>query len=265
MSAKNRFERELKSALDAARAAGKIIARYFGTDISVEHKSREQPVTAADREANEAIRKILLDTYPADGWLSEETQDTAERLSKERVWIVDPLDGTKEFIKKIPEFAVSIALSVGGSIVVGVISNPVTREIFSARKGSALSLNGKGASVSGTRELKKATILASRSETKRGEWKGFDDTFLVRVSGGIAHKMSLVASGAADGSFSLQPKNEWDIAAGTLLVEEGGGKVTRLDGSSFTFNKPNPCEKGIVYGNQEIHRQLIAMIGKSVR
>lgn len=259
------FEKEAVAAHKAAEAAGEIIARYFGTNLAVEHKSREQPVTRADREANDVIKKILIGAFPADGWLSEETVDTAERLEKQRVWIVDPLDGTKEFIQKIPEFAVSIALSVDGDIVVGVIFNPITKELFEAHKGSALKLNGREALVSSKKELKGATILASRSETKRGEWKGFEETFLVRTSGGIAHKMALVANGAADGSFSLQPKNEWDIAAGTLLVEEGGGKVTRLDGSSFTFNKPNPREKGIVYGNREIHRQLIAMIEKFVR
>ena len=254
------YEKEVKAALKAAHSAGGIIGRYFGTDLPVEHKSREQPVTKADREANDAIKKILLDTFPDDGWLSEETVDTEVRLGKERVWIVDPLDGTKEFIQEIPEFAVSIALSVGGKIVVGVIYNPITREMFEAQKGGGLKLNGKKTGVTTRTDLEEATILASRSETKRGEWTKFEKTFLVKTSGGIAHKMALVARGTADGSFSLQPKNEWDIAAGTLLVEEGGGKVTKVDGCPFTFNKPNPRERGIVYGNREIHRQLMELI-----
>src|SRR3990167_4716905 len=254
------FEKEYAIAIEAARKAGNAIAGYFGRQYTVHEKGPDQPVTDADREANRVIHDTILSEFPDDGWLSEETKDDAVRLGKKRVWIVDPLDGTKEFIAKIPEFAVSIALVQDGKPVVGVINNPMTGELSTARKGEGAYLNRRRLKVTSGKDLIAASILASRSEIGRGEGQRFVGQFLIQISGGMACKMSLVAAGVADGSFSLQPKNEWDIAAGVLLVEEAGGNVTDLNGKPFIFNKSNPRLPNIVYGNPAIHKKLFEML-----
>lgn len=251
---------ELKIAISAAQKAGQIIRNYYDQAYVVEEKAVGHPVTVADRFADAIIKKVILSSYPDDGWLSEETKDNPDRLKKERVWIVDPLDGTKEFIQKIPEFAVSIALCENGLPIIGVIYNPLTEEMFTAQKGKGAFLNGAPIQVSDQKELSQAIILASRSEIKRGEWKPFEEKFILQESGGMAHKMAMVAYGDADGSFSLTPKTEWDFCAGVLLIEEAGGKVSQVDGKKFVFNKPNPRATGIVYGNSFVYDELMKLI-----
>lgn len=261
------YETELATAIQAAREAGNIIAKYFDGPYTITEKGNDipegtplGPVTNADREANTLIHKILLSAYPNDGWLSEETVDDERRLSKKRVWIVDPLDGTKEFIDKVKEFAVSIALCVEGLPVVGVIYNPLTRELFSTRKGSGAFRNYQNIHVSEHTELKSAKILASRSELKRDEWKKFEGKFQIVPSGGMAWKMAIVASGKADGSFTLQPKSEWDFCAGALMVQEAGGIVTGTSGQPFRFNQKNPRVSGIIYANPHLHSHLTRLV-----
>ncbi|NQY92295.1 MAG: 3'(2'),5'-bisphosphate nucleotidase CysQ, partial [Deltaproteobacteria bacterium] len=100
------LEKELQTAVEAARAGGAVVRKYFRGDYEVREKAPDNPLTIADTEADEAIKQVVLGAFPDDGWLSEETRDSPERLSKERVWIVDPLDGTKEFVQNIPEFCV---------------------------------------------------------------------------------------------------------------------------------------------------------------
>lgn len=254
------MKQECELAIKAALKAGEAIMKVYATTFKVDHKSPEQPITEADRQANQIILETLLGAYASDGWLSEETLDNHERLKKERVWIVDPLDGTKEFITRVPEFAVSIGLAVNGEAVVGVIYNPSTKQMFSGYKGGGAFLNNKQIAVSNSQELSNAKILASRSEIKRGEWKDFDGKFNIIPSGGMAHKMAMVVCGIADGSFSLSPKNEWDFCAGTLLIKEAGGTVSRRNGDNFLFNKANPKTEDIVYGNKTIHRHLLGML-----
>lgn len=256
------YEKEFEKAVEAAKKGGEVILHCYNKDYEVQEKSEDHPITIADRKANEAIHSVLQGAFPGDGWLSEETKDTEERLIKRRVWIVDPLDGTKEFIAKIKEFAVSIALVVDHQPVVGVIYNPGTDELFAAKQFEGAFLNNKPIKTTREKDLKKARILASRSELKRNEWEPYEGKFTIVPSGGMAFKMSQVARGEADGSFSLQPKTEWDFAAGTLLIQEAGGVVTQMDGHPFIFNKKNPRAPGIIYGNPHVHRQLAEMVKK---
>ena len=120
---------------------GVLILKYFNADYEIQNKSYNNPVTTADKEADKLIKKNLLAVKPNYGWLSEETKDSPDRLEKKFVWVVDPIDGTKEFIKGIPEFVVSIGLVKNGEPVVGVIYNPITKEIFSAKKNGGSFLN----------------------------------------------------------------------------------------------------------------------------
>ncbi len=161
---------ELKIATEAAREAGQVLLRHYGGQYEVAEKSADNPVTAADLEANEALKTKILGAFPDDGWLSEETADSDERLKQKRVWIVDPLDGTKEFIGAIPEFVVCVALVEDGTPRVAVEYNPVRDELFTAAKGHGAFLNGAAIRVSKQVDLRHAHVLASRTEEARGEW-----------------------------------------------------------------------------------------------
>jgi myo-inositol-1(or 4)-monophosphatase len=257
-----RFEKEKHFAIIAAREAGAIIRSIYKTNYTVDYKGKDSPVTKADREANQKIHEILQEEFPDYGWLSEETVDSPARLSRRYVWVVDPMDGTKEFIQKIPEFAVSIALVEDGVPVVGVAYNPSLDRLYWAVRGQGAWCEDQRLQVSPQARLAKATILSSRSETKRGEWDAFKGAFHTRPTGSIAYKLSLIATGEADASFTLVPKNEWDICAGVLLVEEAGGKVTNLDGSPVVFNQPKTLLPGLVASNTFLYEPIMQLISR---
>jgi myo-inositol-1(or 4)-monophosphatase len=254
------FAREREVAVRAAREAGAIIARYYEQRIEAREKGPDNPVTRADLEANACIRSHVAAAFPADGWLSEETADSAERLQHERVWIVDPLDGTKEFIQHIPEFCVCIALVERGRAVVAVEYNPASQRLYAAVRGGGTTVNDAAARVSTTARVADAVVLASRSEDKRGEWDPFKGRCHVQLTGSVAYKLAELATGNGDATFTLTPKNEWDICAGSLLVEEAGGRVTDLAGQPLVWNQPKTLRPGMIASNGVLHAALLALI-----
>jgi len=254
--------REVEYARRAALAAGEVLMRYYDTKYAVGSKGKDNPVTIADTEADSAIKQILTHAFPDYGWLSEETVDNEERLTKQRVWIVDPLDGTKEFINKIPEFCVAIGLSDHAEPVVGVTYNPITNEMFWCARGMGCHLNDHRVHVTKNAELKVASVLASRSETMRGEWEVFKGILVSVPTGSVAYKLAMVAGGKADATFTRSPKNEWDIASGAALILEAGGKMTDIDGHPMTFNKKVTKCAGMIASNGILHDQLMAVAPK---
>lgn len=259
--ASHEFARELEAARAAALAAGEILRRHYSErGFKVDQKGKDNPVTTADFEADHRLKEILHGGFPAYGWLSEETADDGARLRHERVWIVDPLDGTKEFIKGIPEFVVAIALAERGVPVVGVTYNPIRNELFSCARGTGVRLDGAPARVTARHTLANARVLASRSETSRGEWKAYEDLVEVHAIGSVAYKLALVAAGRADATFTLTPKSEWDIASGTALVLEAGGRVTDLGGREIRFNQASVKLKGFVASNGLLHDAIERML-----
>jgi myo-inositol-1(or 4)-monophosphatase len=202
------------------------------------------PVTEADRQVDEALARIL--PREGEGWLSEESEDDQSRLSHRRVWAVDPLDGTKEFVEGVPEWCVSIGLVDQGRAVAGGIANPATGEYVLGALGHGVTYNGRPARVSERRDLQGALVLASRSEVGRGDWDRYRDApFTVKPMGSVAYKLALVAAGLADATWTLAPKHEWDVAAGVALVLAAGGHVRTLDGSALVFNQPRPYLSGL--------------------
>jgi myo-inositol-1(or 4)-monophosphatase len=255
------YDREVQVARDAALAAGEILQGYFRDGgYQIDSKGKNNPVTTADFEADAELKQILREAFPAYGWLSEETVDNDDRLTAERVWIVDPLDGTKEFIKGIPEFVVAIALAEHGVPVMGVSYNPIKDELFWGVRGAGCHLNDKIVTVSDTPALEHSTILASRSETARGEWKAYEGRVTVRAIGSVAYKLALVAAGQADATFTLTPKSEWDIASGVALIIAAGGRVTDLHGEPIQFNRRDVKTPGFVASNGHLHAQLERML-----
>ena len=256
------FARERSVAERAAREAGAIIRRYYEPGVAYREKSKGNPVTEADLEANACIRHLVSEAFPDDGWLSEETADSRERLTRPRAWVVDPLDGTKEFVQHIPEFCVCVALVEAGRPVVAVSYNPAADRLYAAERGSGTTVNGIPAHVSRTVGIAEAVVLASRSEDQRGEWDAFKDRVRVRLTGSVAFKLAELSRGVGDATFTLTPKNEWDICAGTLLVEEAGGRVTDLAGAPLVFNQPSPLRPGLIASNGALHAGLLALIAE---
>ncbi|MBF0161272.1 MAG: 3'(2'),5'-bisphosphate nucleotidase CysQ [Magnetococcales bacterium] len=249
---------------EAARLAGAAIMRHFqlGEPLSAHlrlmDKGHNNPLTQADLAADQCLRQTLLGNRPDYGWLSEEgTDDPVARMERQRVWIVDPMDGTKEFISGLPQFAVSIGLVERGSPVAACIFNPATRELFSAVRGGGAFCNGQRLQTSRNASLQGARCLASRSETKRGEWRSFAQALHITPMGSIAYKLALVASGRYDLTFTLTPKNEWDYCAGTLLLQEAGGRVSHKEGQPCLFNQKDPKVLSVLASNGPLHEPLL--------
>ena len=250
----------LELAKDAAREAGRLVMGYYCDEYEVREKGEDNPVTTADLEADQTLRRVLLEGAPGTGWLSEETVDSPERLQQDDVWVVDPIDGTKEFIGGVPEFAISIGLASKGEMVLGVLYNPPKDELFWAEKGGGAFLNGEAIRVTGRSHLDGSVLIASRSEFGRGEFETYGASFEVRPVGSIAYKLAQIAAGEADLTWSLGPKNEWDIAGGVCLIHEAGGKVTDPDGVAFRFNRPDTLVPGILASNGLLHSSAVAAV-----
>jgi myo-inositol-1(or 4)-monophosphatase len=247
----------IESALHAARD---VFRRFTLGAIEAEYKAGHDPVTEADRALDAVLRKELL--RDGEGWLSEESVDDFTRLEKNRVWVVDPLDGTREFVAGIPEFCASIAMVEDGRPVAGGIYNPATNETFLGSIESGVTYNGKPAKPSQRRSLDGATVLASRSEIKRGEWKQFEGAhFQIRPMGSVAYKLALVSVGLADITFTLVPKNEWDVAAGVALLTSAGGFAKTLDNLPLRCNNRNPLLKGLIACGPFMAEELMTRLG----
>ena len=243
-------------ALDAAVTA---LEPFTPGAIEATMKQGDDPVTAADL----AVNDVLLDLLPqaGEGWLFEETADGSDRLDRDRVWIVDPIDGTREFVQGIPEWSISIGLIEHGQPVAGGICNPATGERIIGSIETGIEYAGDQL-VTGATSLSDAVVLASRSEVRRGEWGRFaDEPFTVVPMGSVAYKLALVAAGRADATWTLVPKHEWDIAAGAALVVASGGWITLPDGSPPTWNNADPLVDGLIATSAAVADETAILLG----
>jgi myo-inositol-1(or 4)-monophosphatase len=248
--------KRIQAGLEASRA---VFGRFTAGAIETEYKIGHDPVTEADRALDAVLRKELL--RDGEGWLSEESVDDPIRLQRSRVWVVDPLDGTREFVKGIPEFCASIGFVEDGRPVAGGIYNPATDETFLGAIDSGVTYNGKPAQPSQRTTLDGALVLASRSEVKRGEWKPFENTELkIRPMGSVAYKLALVSAGLADITFTLTPKNEWDVVAGAALVLSAGGFVSTLEKTALNANRRDPLLSGLLASGPWLKDALLALV-----
>lgn len=254
------MQAELSVLLQALKAAGEAALTVRSQGFTVKEKANTDVLTEADLAADQCLKNALLGAFPQDGWLSEETEDSPARLSKSRVWVVDPIDGTREFILGIPEYAVSVALVENGVPVLAGVYNPETQECFHAVKGEGAYCNGVKVHCR-SQAASPYVLLASRSEFKRGEWAPFASQ-AVKVVGSIAYKLALVAAGQADATFSLGPKSEWDIAAGVLLVTEAGGYAGTCEGMPYVFNQANCRVPNIAACSEVFKSKLLRLLSE---
>ncbi len=212
-------------------------------NVRVHKKENGDVVTDAELEANQLLFERLVEA--GDGWLSEETADNERRLRCSRIWLVDPLDGTKEYVAGIPEWSISIALMENGGLVAAGILNPETDWLlYGSREVGVVCQNGQAEIDMASGE---PLVLASRSEVKRGEWERFRRApFQVRAMGSMAYRLALVAAGKADATWTLVPKNEWDVAAGVALLHFSKGHALTTEGLPPTFNRISPRFPGLV-------------------
>jgi myo-inositol-1(or 4)-monophosphatase len=246
----------IAAAIEEARA---VFSQFTPGAIQADFKAGHDPVTEADRALDAVLRKSLL--REGEGWLSEESVDDISRLERSRVWVVDPLDGTREFVQGIPEFCVSIGLVENGRAVAGGICNPATNETIVGAIDCGITYNGSPARSSQRTTLRGSLILASRSEMKRGEWQQFEaGDYEIRPMGSVAYKLGLVAAGMADVTFTLTPKNEWDVAAGVALVESAGGFVSTLEKTAMIANRRNPLLPGLLACGPFLKVELLGML-----
>lgn len=247
-------------ASDAALQAGKILLKYYKNSYEIHEKGYHNPVTTADHEADAFLKEYLLKATPDFGWLSEETVDTADRLEKEYVWVVDPLDGTKEFIEGVPHFVVSIGLVRNGQPILGVLYNPVRKELIRTDENAKVWFNDEVVELCQLERLAEVACLNSRSETRRGLWTSWKDQFReLKPIGSVAYKLGLVGGGREDFFVTLRPKNEWDICAGHALLIANGGCMKTILGDDITYNqKDTVITPGMTGGNPHLVDAFVA-------
>ncbi len=194
---------------------------------------------------------------PGYGWLSEESEDTPERLQCGRVWMVDPIDGTNAFLRHVPEWTVSAALVADCEPVIGIVFNPATQEFFHAIKGQGAFLNDQPISASELDTLDGARLIASGGLFKKKIWKEPWPEVKTRWVNSVAYRLALVACGLADATISLSAKSEWDIAAAALIVEEAGGTITDHRGQAHSYNQTPPRFPSLVAAGAKLHPLII--------
>lgn len=246
----------------AVRDAGELALTYFRQQITVNTKPDGSEVSEADLAVNAALKRDLLTPRPTYGWLSEECEDDRERLKARRVWIVDPIDGTRAFLRYLPEWTISAALVEDGVPVLGVVFNPAKQEFFHTISGQGATLNGERIHVSTQSTIAGSRVIASGGLFKKRIWKDPWPDVETEWVNSVAYRIALVACGRADATISLTGKSEWDIAAAQLILEEAGGVITDHHGGPLAYNLANPRFTSVIAAPPKLHDALIERTGR---
>lgn len=240
------------------RDAGEL-ARELSTQF-VDHwkKTDGTPISNADLKVNDLLKARLTGGRPDYGWLSEETRDDPIRLSRRRVWVVDPIDGTKAYLKGDPHWTVSAALVQDGRPIAGAVYNPMTGEFFEAVLGHGARLNDTFIQVTRRTELAGARMIMHRSVLASDRWMDPWPDFTMEMRNSMAYRLCLVASGSFDGTVVLSKKSEWDLAAADLVVHEAGGTVSAHDGERFTYNRADSELPNVLAAGPGLYDGLLA-------
>lgn len=233
---------------DAALEAGRIALRHrrAGPVASREKPGGGGPVTAADLEIDAMLRARLLAARPDHGWLSEESEDGPDRLGRERVFIVDPVDGTRAFAAGEAAFAHALALAVAGEVVAAVVHLPALGETYEALRGRGATRNGQPLRASARAALEGAAALASAASLRAEHWPGGPPPVTRHFRPSLAWRLCLVAAGRFDALITLKEAWEWDVAAGDLVAREAGAAVVTAEGRAPRYNAPVPALPGLI-------------------
>ncbi len=255
------YKQEIDVMLPCMREIGDLLMKYFKEkNYKVSMKGMNNPLTEADLASNSLLIKTIQKYFPQDAVLSEEVSSEdhslPDRHQTERVWIIDPIDGTKEFIQGLPEFSISVGLIIKNQPILGFIFNPAQDFFIYGGKGIGIFVNSEPLCQRkpSPRVAKELYPCFSRSEFKKKIFKEYSDQMSIseeQVFGSIAYKLALVASDKFNLTVSYRPKNEWDIAAGLCLFQEIGYVMTDLNSQKIQLNKRNVRSTGIIAGSPE--------------
>lgn len=251
------YEDDLELIRAAALAAGALALSERERGIETMTKADGSPVTSADLAVDALLKDRLLSARPDYGWLSEETADAPARLEKERIFIVDPIDGTAAFMRSKPWWCVPIAVIEKGRPVAAVIHAPQLNETFEATLGGGARLNGEPISASDTDLLDDASMLADAALMQSPRWPEPWPPMRFEKRNAIAYRMALVAAGAFDAAIAISPKWDWDVAAGDLIAHEAGALVSDHKGQAWVFNRPDPRQQSLVCSAPALHPLIL--------
>ena len=263
---KHKYMQEFRLAVSAARAAGKVLMAHYGKlqSSQISSKSRNDFVTVIDKRSEKLITALIHSRFPEHSILGEEG---GAREGNDVRWIIDPLDGTSNYIHHFPMFAVSIAVADPSGLQVGVVYDPLHNELFTALRGRGAHLNGKPLAVTATRKLADAfmaTGIPFRARPRFDQYlKAFGGISMasagMRRGGSAALDLAYVACGRFDGFFEIN-LSAWDIAAAALMIEEAGGRVTDFWGKSGFL-----ASGDVLASNRRIHAEIQAITSKAVK
>lgn len=252
---------DLSLLIEAARRAGDIATAHHGGPLDVRHKEHDgSPVTKADLAVNTALAGFLRAARPDYGWLSEESDDSDKRLADERVFVIDPIDGTRSYVDGSDIWAHALAVVRRGVVETGVVFLPMKDRMYTASLGNGARLNGAPLAVSTTREPDGAKMLVTKPGMEPRFWPGGVPVFKRHHRPSLAYRLCLVAEGRFDGMVTVRPAWEWDIAAGALIMAEAGARVTDVRGAPLRFNNPHPQTDGLLAANPVLHGALLDRI-----
>lgn len=249
---------DLAVLIDAVREAGALAMRYFRREPWRRRKADGTEVSEADLAVDVHLRTTLLGARPDYGWLSEETPDNVARLARSRVWMVDPIDGTRAFLQGVPEWTICAALTVDGHPVLAAVYNPPQDAFFHAVAGGGAHLDGTSVRVSGQSGIEGASLLVSGGFVRRKDWERPWPPVRTRWINSVAYRLALVAAGDYDATVSLSAKCDWDLAAAHLLVQEAGGCMTTHRGEAMVYNRAEPVHRSVLAANPALHGALLA-------
>lgn len=254
-------ESDIALLIGAARRSGGIAKRYFRQNPDVTDKpDGAGPVTAADLAVNAMLEGYLQAARPDYGWLSEETEDNADRLHSARQFVIDPIDGTRAFVEGNKDWAHSLAIVENGRPVAAAVYLPMHDMMFAAGVKAGATLNGNSIRVTDP-AMDKAEILGAKPNFDARFWKGGHVPPVKRAfRSSLAYRLCLVAQGRFDGMMTLRPSWEWDIAAGALIVQEAGGAITDQCGATLRFNNPHPQVPGVLGAGARLHSELLVRL-----
>lgn len=250
---------DLDLLVSAAHEAGSIALRYFKRDPQTWDKGDGAgPVTEADLAVNTMLAQRLRAARPGYGWLSEESPDNSSRLTARRVFIIDPIDGTRAFIDGQDSFAHSLAIAEDGQVIAAAVYLPAKDRMFCAHVDSAALLNGQPICSSAQAGVEGATVLTSKPNMQPGHWPGGVPDLRRAFRPSLAYRLCLVAQGRFDGMMAFRPTWEWDIAAGALIAARAGAVASDGTGATLRFNAPDPRAEGVIVAAPALHAALMS-------